>query len=113
MLAWKYTLPAFIVPFMFTSSPEGMGLLFQGPIINIIVVTLTALAGVWALSGCVGAYLMGPVGVIGRIALGVSGLLLFYAGTLEDVIGLVILGSVFLLQIRRKRSEEQQETGKL
>ena len=27
MLAWKYTLPAFIVPFMFTASPEGIGLL--------------------------------------------------------------------------------------
>ncbi len=105
MLAWKYTLPAFIVPFMFTSSPEGTGLLFQGPVFNIIVVTLTALAGVWALSGCVGAYLMGPVGVIARLALGVSGLLLFYAGTIEDVIGLVILGSVIVLQIRKKRSE--------
>jgi TRAP transporter 4TM/12TM fusion protein len=105
MLAWKYTLPAFIVPFMFTSSPEGIGLLFQGPMVNIIVVTLTALAGVWALSGCVGAYLMGPVGAISRIALGVAGLLLFYAGTVEDVIGLAILGAVVLLQIRRRRSE--------
>ena len=57
MLAWKYTLPAFIVPFMFTSSPEGIGLLFQGSFGNIVVVSLTALAGVWALSGCVGGYL--------------------------------------------------------
>ena len=105
MLAWKYTLPAFIVPFMFTASPEGIGLLFQGPIMNIIVVSLTALAGVWALSGCVGAYLMGPVGVIARAALGVAGLLLFYAGTLEDVIGMIILGAIVLLQIRKKRSE--------
>lgn len=105
MLAWKYTLPAFIVPFMFTSSPEGIGLLFQGPLLNIILVSLTALAGVWALSGCVGAYLMGPVGVIARLALGVSGLLLFYAGTIADATGLAILGSVILFQIRKKRSE--------
>jgi TRAP transporter 4TM/12TM fusion protein len=108
MLAWKYTLPAFIVPFMFTASPEGIGLLFQGPIGNIIVVTLTALAGVWALSGCVGGYLMGHVGVIARAVLGGSGLLLFYAGTVEDVIGLVILGSVVLLQIRNRRSEKPE-----
>jgi TRAP transporter 4TM/12TM fusion protein len=111
MLAWKYTLPAFIVPFMFTASPEGIGLLFEGPIGNIIVVSLTALAGVWALSGCVGAYLMGPVGVIARAALGMAGLLLFYAGTVEDVIGMVILAAVVLLQIRRKKSESYQ-TGK-
>ena len=70
------------------------------------MVSLTALAGVWALSGCVGAYLMGPVGVIARIALGVAGLLLFYAGAVEDVIGMVILGAVVLLQIRKKRWEE-------
>jgi TRAP transporter 4TM/12TM fusion protein len=102
MLAWKYTLPAFIVPFMFTSSPEGIGLLFQGPLFNIVVVSLTALAGVWALSGCLGAYLMGPVRVMARFALGVSGLLLFYAGTIADLIGLVILGSVVMVQIRRR-----------
>ena len=106
MLAWKYTLPAFIVPFMFTSSPAGIGLLFQGSIVNIIVVSLTALAGVWALSGCVGGYLMGPLGVIARAALGVAGLLLFYAGTVEDVIGMAILGAFVLLQIRRRRSEK-------
>jgi TRAP transporter 4TM/12TM fusion protein len=105
MLAWKYTLPAFIVPFMFTSSPEGIGLLFQGPLVNIIVVSLTALAGVWALSGSVGGYLMGPVGAIARVALGVSGLLLFYAGSIADMVGLVILGSVVVLQMSRKRSE--------
>ena len=109
MLAWKYTLPAFIVPFMFTASPEGIGLLFQGPIGNIIIVSLTALAGVWALSGAVGGYLMRPVGVIERAALGVSGLMLFYAGTLQDVIGLAILGAVVLLQISRNRAEKRKD----
>jgi TRAP-type uncharacterized transport system fused permease subunit len=112
MLAWKYTLPAFIVPFMFTASPEGIGLLFQGSIVNIIVVTLTALAGVWALSGCVGGYLIRPVGGIERTALGISGLLLFYAGTIEDVIGIIILGAIVLMQISRNRTEKQPETGK-
>ena len=29
MLAWKYTLPAFIVPFMFTPHPDGVGLLLD------------------------------------------------------------------------------------
>ena len=31
MMAWKYTLPAFIVPFMFTLHPDGVGLLLVGP----------------------------------------------------------------------------------
>jgi TRAP-type uncharacterized transport system fused permease subunit len=105
MLAWKYTLPAFIVPFMFTASPEGIGLLLKGPVVNIILVTLTALGGVWALSGSVGGYLVRPIGAFGRAALAVSGILLFYAGTIQDVIGALILGSIVLMQILRKRSE--------
>ena len=31
MLTWKYTLPAFLVPFTFTLSPEGLGVLLQAP----------------------------------------------------------------------------------
>ena len=30
MLTWKYTLPAFLVPFVFTLTPAGQGLLLQG-----------------------------------------------------------------------------------
>ena len=30
MLTWKYTLPAFLVPFAFTLDPRGLGLLLQG-----------------------------------------------------------------------------------
>ena len=33
MLSWKYTLPAFLVPFMFTSHPSGVGLLLKGSLI--------------------------------------------------------------------------------
>ncbi len=108
MLAWKYTLPAFIVPFMFCASPEGIGLLLRGPVLNILLVTLTALGGVWALSGTVGGYLVGPLGPIERIALAVSGLLLFYAGTIQDLIGASILGLVFLRQMVRNRAQNSR-----
>ena len=108
MLAWKYTLPAFIVPFMFCASPEGIGLLLKGPLLNIILVTLTALAGVWALSGAVGGYLIGPLGWIERAALVVSGVLLFYAGIVHDLIGSLILAAVFILQLVRTRSQKKK-----
>jgi TRAP-type uncharacterized transport system fused permease subunit len=108
MLAWKYTLPAFIVPFMFTASPEGIGLLLKGPVMNIIIVTITAMAGVWALSGAVGGYLIRPVGLMERTALAISGVLLFYAGTIHDVIGSLILVAVVLLQIHKNRLEKKK-----
>jgi TRAP-type uncharacterized transport system fused permease subunit len=111
MLAWKYTLPAFIVPFMFTASPDGIGLLLQGPLLNIIVVTLTALAGVWALSGCVGGYLIMPVGAFERVVLGISGLLLFYAGTFQDLAGAALLAVIVVIQIVKKRGEQRASAG--
>ncbi len=108
MLAWKYTLPAFIVPFMFCASPEGIGLLLKGPVLNIALVTLTALGGVWALSGAVSGYLFGPLGKVERVCLVASGILLFYAGSIHDVIGCSILGLIFLMQVVRNKSEKNE-----
>lgn len=74
---------------------------------SIILVTLTALAGVWALSGCVGGYLIRKVGAVERIGLGIAGLLLFYAGSIQDILGCLILGLIVVVQIARKRAERQ------
>jgi len=46
--AWKYTLPAFVVPIMFCLSPQGEGLLLLGDWTSIVEISLTstiALAG--------------------------------------------------------------------
>lgn len=49
--AWKYTLPAFIVPFMFTLDPKGVGILLKGPAMDVIWTTITAFIGLAALAG--------------------------------------------------------------
>src|SRR4030095_7323559 len=46
MLTWKYTLPAFVFPFAFTLSPQGLGLLLQAPWSDVLVSTGTAALGV-------------------------------------------------------------------
>ncbi len=50
LLTWKYTLPAFIVPFAFTLAPEGMGLLLRAPIADVLRASLSAALGVGALA---------------------------------------------------------------
>src|SRR6202023_350602 len=54
MQAWKYTLPAFLVPFVFILDPDGVGLLMKiphgGSIFDIILVTLKTAAGLGALA---------------------------------------------------------------
>src|SRR3712207_5265877 len=49
MLTWKYTLPAFLVPFIFALSPEGLGVLLQAPLLDVFWTTLTAAIGIAAL----------------------------------------------------------------
>jgi TRAP-type uncharacterized transport system fused permease subunit len=70
-------------------------------------VTFTAIAGVWALSGAVGGYLIRQCGSIERAMLVLSGILLFYAGTIQDIIGFFMLAVVVLLQIIKVRTDKK------
>ena len=51
---WKFTLPAFVVPFMFTLSARGRGLLFQGSWFDILIATAVAVASLvaFAIAAC-------------------------------------------------------------
>ena len=61
MLTWKYTLPAFVVPFVFTLRPEGAGILLRRPgRERHRFRRLTAAAGIAALAGAFGGWLLGP-----------------------------------------------------
>lgn len=105
MLTWKYTLPAFVFPFAFTLSAQGMGLLMQGTIADIVLATGTAIVGILALAAGLGGWIRGPANPIER-ALAISGgLLLFYAGTLSDVAGLVLFAAAVVFHLARVRSD--------
>jgi TRAP-type uncharacterized transport system fused permease subunit len=56
MLSWKYTLPAFLVPFVFTVKPGGAALLLQGAAGDVVLVTLTTIAGVVVVAIGAGGY---------------------------------------------------------
>src|SRR5207247_2675360 len=54
MQAWKYTLPAFLVPFVFVLDPAGVGLLLKAPPdgswLTVAWIALTACLGIGALA---------------------------------------------------------------
>src|SRR5204862_1447314 len=54
MQAWKYTLPAFVVPFMFVLAPEGVGLLLKmppgGDWLGVLWIAVTACIGIAAIA---------------------------------------------------------------
>ena len=92
MLTWKYTLPAFLVPFVFTLDPRGMGLLLEGPVAGIVWTSVTAALGVGALSMGLGGFLRVRATVAERVLACAGGALLFYPTAAADAAGLALTG---------------------
>jgi TRAP transporter 4TM/12TM fusion protein len=84
MLAWKYCIPAFVVPLMFTMSSAGRGLLLDGSFLDIVSITAVAAVGVAAIAAGTGGYLRRAVSTVER-ALLIGGGLAMFAGTLIPV----------------------------
>ena len=99
MLTWKYALPCFLVPFMFTQ-PGGTALLWRDTtIIEAAVASISAIAGIIAIVSGVGGYLLRPTTIPERVGLVAAGLLLLAPGTIADISGLAI----FLLVLASQR----------
>jgi TRAP-type uncharacterized transport system fused permease subunit len=105
MYAWKYTLPAFIVPFMFTLDPKGVGILLKGPVMDIFWTTITAFIGLAALAGGVENWFIKKTTLYERIMLIAAGLLLVYPVAIYDAIGLGLVAVVVFLQKLRRDAE--------
>jgi TRAP transporter 4TM/12TM fusion protein len=109
---WKYTTPAFLVPFMFVLDPSGTGLLLTGSMKtlagadwgSIALVTFTAAVGIMALCGGFQGWLFQRTTVYERIMLLIAGVLLVYPKTLFDAIGFGLVVVVLATQWLRKPS---------
>ena len=102
MYAWKYTLPAFIVPFMFTLDPKGVGILLKGPVPDVIWTTITAFVGIAALAGGVEDWFFKKTKLYERIMLLVAGLMLVYPIPVYDFVGFGLMAVVIASQKLRK-----------
>jgi TRAP-type uncharacterized transport system fused permease subunit len=85
----------FIVPFMFVYEPA---LLAIGDVGTIALATATATVGVMCLAASLYGYLLAPLALWQRLALGAAAFLLIKPGFVTDAIGLGLLGLVALLQ---------------
>lgn len=103
MMAWKYTLPAFLVPFMFTLHPDGVALLLKGSWGIILWTTLTAMVGLAALAaGCTG-WLRRKTTWLERALLIAAGFVLVYPEWIADLIGFGLFGAAIFLQRRDRK----------
>ena len=102
MMAWKYTLPTFLVPFMFTLHTDGAGLLLKGPWENIVWTSVTAAVGLAALAAGLTGWMLMKTTWLEQILLVAAGLVLVYPSLLQDVIGLGLFASAAVLQYFRR-----------
>jgi TRAP-type uncharacterized transport system fused permease subunit len=113
MQCWKYTVPAFLLPFMFVLDPSGQGLLLMGSTKalatanwwSIAEVTITAAIGIAALAAGFQGWAVRKTTKIERVLLIVAGLALTYPTWIGDVIGIVLFLAVAAMQLLRPQPQ--------
>ena len=107
---WKYTIPAFLVPFMFVLEPSGLGLLLMGSTKalatadwwSIAQVTATAAVGVAALAAGFQGWALKKTNAVERTMFIAAGFALVLPGALSDIIGFGLVAGALALQLLRR-----------
>jgi len=111
MLTWKYALPCFLVPFMFTQ-PDGLALLWRDTTVAAAAIaSISAIAGIIAVVSGIGGYLLKPTTLPERALLVAAGLLLLAPGIVADLGGLALFAVAVALQVLVPRSAARAALG--
>ena len=100
--SFYYSLPGFIIAFMFVYSPA---LLFQGTAVEISMAMTMATIGTVGIAGAMLGWCGWPLAILERLALAAGSIFLIHSGLITDAAGLaLVLGSVSLARFRASRS---------
>jgi TRAP transporter 4TM/12TM fusion protein len=92
--AWKYTLPAFLVPFVFVLDPQGVGLLLKipdgGSWVDIVVITAKAAVGLGLLAMAAQGWALRRTTTGERALLTLAGLCLVFPSLIEALIESIV-----------------------
>jgi TRAP transporter 4TM/12TM fusion protein len=126
--AWKYTLPAFLVPFVFVLDPQGIGLLLKLPAsqwLDIVQITVKAALGLAALAMAAQSWALRRTTPFERALLTLAGLLLIFPSLIEagaeaiigrDIeytatFGLLVAAGVLLKQVLQPAAPQSEKAG--
>ena len=107
---WKYTVPAFLLPFMFVLDPAGLGLLLMGSTkalananwVSIAEVTFTAAVGIAALAAGFQGWALKRTTALERTLFIAAGFALVYPGLVADLVGFGLVAAALAVQWLRK-----------
>jgi TRAP-type uncharacterized transport system fused permease subunit len=101
--AWKYTMPAFLVPFVFVLDPLGVGLLLRIPpgegAWSIVWVAFTTAIGIAAFAGAFQGWLFGRLRAAERVLLLLAGTLLLFPAMLDAIAAAIAREQIGMLKI--------------
>ena len=103
--ATKLAIAAFIVPYVFALNPAL--LLIDTTVWEVIMICLTAVAGIVGVSASLEGWLVGAMPWYQRVLSAVGGIALIFPGGTTDIVGIVLLGLCAVMQLSgRERSAE-------
>jgi TRAP transporter 4TM/12TM fusion protein len=104
--AWKYTMPAFVVPFFFVLDPLGAGVLLQLPagatwfeVAGVVALIFVAIA---ALAAGLQGWLLRRTTLLERTMLVVAGALVIIPVNSLDAVGVALFAATFVVQWLRR-----------
>lgn len=99
--ATKLAIGAFIVPYIFALNPAM--LFIDTNAAEIILISVTSLIGMFALSASLEGYLFHHMPWYQRLISACGGLLLIYPGTTTDIIGICLVAVIVIMQIATRK----------
>ena len=113
MHTWKYSLPAFLVPFAFILSPNGEALLLEAPPLDVVVAFLVSALAVGALAAATGRWMLGPAAPPERLLAAVAALCLLYLEPVSVAIGLAALALSVTVHVLQRRIRHEPSLGRI
>ena len=104
VIATKLAVTAFIIPYVFAFNPK---MLFIGATASdIALIIVTSLIGIFALSAGLEGYMLRRMKIYEILPVIVGGLLMIYPGTVSDIVGTILVGTVTIFQIIMKSRDD-------
>ncbi|WP_283135077.1 TRAP transporter permease [Rhizohabitans arisaemae] len=104
MMTWKYTLPAFLVPFAFVLAPAGRALLWQAPLPQVLLALAVSGLAVAALAVATGGWMIHRAAWPERLLAAGAAITLLSLQPAAVATGLALLAAALLVHLVLRRS---------